>query len=152
MFLFVKYYEKFNSVSNLPMDRWDKIHKTNQLKYLFKKDVNVLNNETLQETWAKIYNEYLIEFGLSPNYKQILKLKREIAIKQADFINSGDRILLTYINIDKENLRILTKPNGKISNFKDNIINIEKIQGVKINPLTITVLEYYTYLNNLSNG
>ena len=36
--------------------------------------------------------------------------------------------------------------------FKDNLISIEKIQGVRINTKEITVSEYYNYLKNLSNG
>lgn len=135
------------------MHVWDKIHDTNDLSLLFKKKINKeIDKSKLSNVWAKIYNEYIIDFGLSENYKDIIELKREIAIKQAKFIATGDRLLLTFIGLDKENLKVLTKPKGKSINFKKNVTAIEKIQGIRIDPLKITVLEYFNYLKNLSNG
>lgn len=148
----MRFYDKYNSISNLPLYIWEEIHKTNKLSYLIKTKVEVKNCPQLASIWANIYNEYLLEFGLSEKYNDILNLKRQIAIKQAEYIITNDRILLTYINLDKENLKVLTKPIAKVSNFRENIINIEKIQGVKINPMNITVLEYFNYLKHLSNG
>lgn len=131
---------------------WDKIHETSELKYLFLKEINIDNCDRLQKDWAKIYNEYLLEFGLSDRYKNILELKKQIAIKQANFIETSDRIWITYVNLDKETLKVLNEKTEKVVNFKENITSIEKIQGVRINPLRITALEYFNYLKHLSNG
>lgn len=131
---------------------WDKIHKTNELKHLFKGRVNVENNDNLVNLWSSIYNEYLDEFGINDNYLEILKIKREIALKQAEYLLKSDRIMLTYIALEREKLKDLVKPSEKPSDYRKNIIDIEKIQGVKINPLEITALEYFTYLKNLKNG
>lgn len=131
---------------------WDKIHKTNELKYLFKGKVNLENNDNLVSLWSSIYNEYLDEFGINDNYLEILKIKREIALKQAEYLLKSDRIMLTYIALEREKLKDLVKPSEKPSDYRKNIIDIEKIQGVKITPLEITALEYFTYLKNLKNG
>lgn len=134
------------------MVNWDKIHETGELKYLFRKEIEFENCDQLKRDWAKIYNEYILEFGLSEKYKQILKLKEEIAIKQAEFLETNNRVLINYISLDKERLKDITKTTEKVVNFKKNVTNIEKIQGIRINPLTITALEYFNYLRNLSNG
>ena len=54
------------------MWNWEKIHSTSELKYLFINRISIDNSEELEKIWRKIYDEYLIEFGLSQDYKDIL--------------------------------------------------------------------------------
>lgn len=130
---------------------WEKIHETNELKHLFIKSVEI-DNKYLTKEWESIYNQYLTEFGISEKYQSLLEIKRKIAIKQAKYILTKDRILLTEISLEKESLKTLGSGEIKTVSFRQNCINIEKSQGVKINPLKITVLDYFTYLKHLSNG
>lgn len=130
---------------------WEKIHETNELKHLFIKSIEI-DNKLLTKEWEGIYNQYLKEFGISEKYQSLLESKRKIAIKQAKYILTKDRILLTEINLEKEALKTLDSGEIKTVSFRQNCINIEKSQGVKINPLKITVLDYFTYLKHLSNG
>ena len=105
--LLSKYADKYGSIDDLPMYNWKKIHDTDELKWLFVNKQEIENNDLLEARWAAIYDEYLNEFGLSDEYKEILNVKRKIANLQADYIIKGDRLMLNYINIEKNALESL---------------------------------------------
>ena len=150
--LLSKYSSKYSSIDDLPMYNWKKIHDTNELKWLFVTKQEVENNELLERRWALIYDEYLNEFGLSDEYKEILKVKRKIANLQADYIIKGDRVILNFINIEKNALESLYDTSKKGSSFRDSLVHLEKMQGIKINTKQITVADYYNYLRSIKNN
>ena len=150
--LLSKYGNKYSSIDDLPMYNWKKIHDTDELKWLFVTKQEVENNELLERRWALIYDEYLNEFGLSDEYKEILKVKRKIANLQADYIIKGDRVLLNFINIEKNALESLYDTSKKGSTFRDSLVHLEKMQGIKINTKQITVADYYNYLRSIKNN
>ena len=147
-----KYLNKYSSIDDLPMYNWKKIHDTNELKWLFVTKQEVENNELLEKRWALIYDEYLNEFGLSDEYKEILNVKRKIANLQADYIIKGNRITLNYINIEKNALESLYDSSKKGSSFRESLVHLEKMQGIKINTKQITVADYYNYLRSIKNN
>jgi hypothetical protein len=117
------------------------------------KKITVYNDKILNKLWEDIYNEYLGEFGLSDNYEEILKQKKKIASLQADYLITGDRILINYVNIEKEQLKVLTKRDKtKDITFREGIAQLEKSQGFKINTRQLSVADYYNYLISLKNG
>jgi len=134
------------------MYNWQKIHDTNELKWLFIDNVKCENTKELETIWAGIYDEYLSEFGLSDEYKDILKIKRRIAMFQADYIEKEDRILLNYINIEKNALKSMYDTSKKGSSFRDSLVHLEKMQGIKINTKEITVADYYNYLRSIKQN
>ena len=150
--LLLRYADKYVSIDDLPMYNWKKIHDTDELKWLFVKKQEVENNELLERRWAAIYDEYLNEFGLSQEYKEILKVKRKIANLQADYIIKGDRIILNYINIEKNALESLYDSSKGGSSFRESLVHLEKMQGIKINTKQITVADYYNYLRSIKNN
>jgi len=149
--LLLRFSKKYSSIDDLPMYNWKKIHDTNQLKWLFASKVDCENNLELETLWGRIYDEYLHEFGLSKEYQDILKLKRKIANLQADYIVKGDRMVLNYINIEKNALESLYDTSKKGSTFRESLIHLEKMQGIKINTMEITVADYYNYLRSIKN-
>lgn len=117
------------------------------------KKITVYNDKILNKLWEDIYNEYLGEFGLSDNYEEILKQKKKIASLQADYLITGDRIIINYVNIEKEQLKVLTKRDKtKDITFREGIAQLEKSQGFKINTRQLSVADYYNYLIALKNG
>ncbi len=150
--LLSKYSKKYSSIDDLPMYNWKKIHDTNELKWLFVTKQEVENNELLEKRWALIYDEYLNEFGLSDEYKEILNVKRKIANLQADYIIKGDRVILNFINIEKNALESLYDTSKKGSSFRESLVHLEKMQGIKINTKQITVADYYNYLRSIKNN
>jgi len=148
----LRFSRKYSSIDDLPMYNWKKIHDTDELKWLFVGKVKCENTIELEKLWGNIYDEYLGEFGLSQDYKDILNVKRKIANLQADYIIKGDRILLNYINIEENALQSLYDSNKGGSTFRDSLVHLEKMQGIKINTKTITVADYYNYLRSIKNN
>ena len=134
------------------MYNWKQIHDTNELKWLFVKKSKCENTKELEIIWSTIYDEYLKEFGLSEEYKEILKIKRRLAMYQADYIEKEDRILLNYINIEQNALESMYDTTKKGSSFRDSLVHLEKMQGIKINTKEITVADYYNYLRSIKNN
>ena len=133
------------------MYNWKKIHDTNDLKWLFVKKVNVENNQELECLWSKIYDEYLIEFGLSEQFKEIINIKKKIAQLQADYIIKQDKVLVNFINVEKNNLKQVYETSKQGSTFRESLVHLEKMQGIKINTREITVADYYNYLRSIKN-
>jgi hypothetical protein len=134
------------------MYNWKQIHDTNELKWLFVKKSKCENTKELEIIWSTIYDEYLKEFGLSEEYKEILKIKRRLAMYQADYIEKEDRILLNYINIEQNALESMYDTTKKGSSFRDSLVHLEKMQGIKINTKEITVADYYNYLRSIKEN
>ena len=150
--LLLRYAKKYSSIDDLPMYNWKKIHDTDELKWLFVNKVDCENTLELESLWGSIYDEYLEEFGLSEEYKEILNVKRKIANLQAEYIIKGNRITLNYINIEKNALESLYEANKKGSTFRDSLVHLEKMQGIKINTKQITVADYYNYLRSIKKN
>ena len=148
----MKYSDKYSSIDDLPMYNWKQIHDTNELKWLFTDKQEIENSFELELIWSNIYDEYLSEFGLSEEYKEILKVKRRIGMLQADYIIKEDRLTLNYINIEKNALESLYGTTKTGSSFRDSLVHLEKMQGIKINTKEITVADYYNYLRSIKNN
>lgn len=134
------------------MYNWQKIHETGELSWLFNKRVKIDNTTELELVWANIYDEYLHIFGLSNDFKEVLELKKSIAIQKADYIIKEDRVLLNYIAVDEERLKSLYEKTKGGADFRESLIHIEKMQSIKINTKKITVADYYNYLRWLNKS
>ena len=71
---------------------------------------------------------------------------------QADYIEKEDRILLNYINIEQNALESMYDTTKKGSSFRDSLVHLEKMQGIKINTKEITVADYYNYLRSIKEN
>jgi len=146
--LYHRFCKKYTSIHNLPIYNWNKIHETGDLGYLFL-EYKKSDFKGLIHLWDSIYSEYIKEFGLSKEYKEILKLKVNIAKQKADYISTGDRIKLNFIALDESRLQEIEKKEPKQSIHKT-LMHIEKAQGVRITDKNTTVYEFYNYINNIN--
>jgi len=146
--LYHRFCKKYTSIHNLPIYNWNKIHETGDLGYLFL-EYKKSDFKGLIHLWDSIYSEYIKEFGLSKEYKEILKLKVNIAKQKADYIHSRDRIKLNFIALDESRLQEIEKKEPKQSIHKT-LMHIEKAQGVRITDKNTTVYEFYNYINNIN--
>lgn len=150
--LLLRFSRKYSSIDDLPMYNWQKIHETNEFKWLFVNNNEIENSQELECLWSKIYDEYLIEFGLSDEFKQIIELKKKIADLQADYILKEDKVLINFINVEKNALRQLYETSKQGSTFRESLVHLEKMQGIKIKTKEITVADYYNYLRSIKNN
>lgn len=149
--LLLRFAKRYDSIDNLPMYNWKKIHDTGEHKWLFKAKVEIEGNEELAKSWANIYDEYLAEFGISKQFEEILNKKKQIAILKADYITKNDRVLLNFISVEENALESLYGTSEQGTSFRESLVHLEKMQGIKINTRKITVADYYNYLRSIKN-
>ena len=139
----------YDSIENLPIWNWWKITETGELVYLYKNIDKAKEDFTLLEIWTNIHNEYLVSYGLTEDFKSVLKLKKKWIEKQAAFIESGDRFKLTEIDII--NAQIAESINTENSMSKEDIIIfLEEKLGREIDTKVLTVKKYLDYINYYS--
>jgi hypothetical protein len=144
--------EVFSSIDDLPQWNWNMIHKTGNLAYIKKlksyRKVEIDDSLVLEQIWLSIYDEYLEEFGLSKEYKDILERKKDIARMKNEFILTDNRSLLNFIKIEELELEATFDKSEGMS-FESVVNGIEKLQRIPIKIKEITVYEYNNYLRTL---
>lgn len=139
--------ETYNSVDDLPIKIWFKIHDTGDLSLLCKgKQIYFDGLEILFET---IYNEFISRFGFSDEYLSDLERKKRLANLQADFIITKQRHFKTLIAVEKEIQRQNAKDVSK-QDLEITLAKISKYYGFKLSSRDLTVAEYYSYINNIN--
>jgi hypothetical protein len=80
-----------------------------------------------------------------------MEKKRSIALLKIEFIENGDLALQTIIEIaELELAEIESRFTGKGS-FWNLKATIEKLVGFRIDAKTVTVVEFYSYIENLKS-
>jgi len=141
----------FNSIEELPIWNWWKIAETGNLIYLQRLDFYDGENYSFkaQELWNKLQNEYLVEFGVTDEFRQVLELKKKWIDKKTDYLLTGERFKLTEIDIIE--IELNETINDKIIVDKDDtLIMLEQKLGRELEPKSISVKKYYKYINHFS--
>lgn len=133
-----------------------KIHEEHNLAYLVRTDtlhigkrkVNKLREIALASIWNQIMEEYIKRFGFTEEYLEIVRKQKEIAQHQMKRIITGDRTIETFIQICKNELKQMQNDMTG-SNFWELKGHIEKGMGFVINPMRVTVAEFYSYIKIL---
>jgi hypothetical protein len=151
IYLSSKYFQKryYQSVEELPVWNWWKIHETRDLKYLLKQNKKLtLHADAI---FDKIYSEFISIFGVGENYKQYLEKLKEIAIAEIDMVLYKDPSMETFIDIMKVELEEIKNANSG-GTYMDTAIAVEKSMGFKLNTKEISVKEYYSYIKSLEKN
>lgn len=140
----------YNSIEILPLWNWWKIAETGNLVYLYKREIYKGEDWSLSDKWDIIMNEFLNDYGLTPEYQELLRLKKEWIEKRTDYLLNGmDRFLMfesELIEIDiKDAMSIKIK-----AKKEDTVIMLEEKLGRELDPKKITVKKYHDYINYYS--
>ena len=144
----------YDTIDDLPIKIWFDVHMTSDYSLLLKNH-EPLNSQELEfcfECWEKMYNQYIDQFGLSEEFLEDLNQQIEIANYRADFIITGDRYLLTLIKVGEARLEMDKKDTEKPAHLETILARMSKHYGFKLNSKELTVVQYYSYLNTISNG
>jgi hypothetical protein len=137
----------WQDIENMPIYNWIKILETGDLKYLFKNEKGRVT-KALGRLWLDLQQQYINEFGLDQNFKQQIRLKRELLELNADFIITRDNFLLNLIRIKETDIREL---NGKKAfQFYEVLDHVEKYKGFQIDPKQTSVKKWYWTLKNMA--
>ena len=144
----------YNSIDELPIKIWFDIHKTVNFKKLLKSG-ECKNEKTyikLFELWQKSYNEFIERFGLSDEFLSDLQIEIKIANLQADLIITKQKHLNTLIKIEQEKMRINNFEISEPADIESILAKMSKYYGFKLSSRELTTAEYYSYLNNITDG
>ena len=110
------------------------------------------------EAWFKIYDSYIDEFGLSKQYNKMLNTLKKKATLELDYTIKRDKFLLTLLEIEQQNLKLLLDNNGVGVTINESLVHLSKFVGYWLRPKDITTREYFTLLkeveriNKIENG
>ena len=142
----------FNSIDELPIWNWWRIAESGNLIYLHKGNYD--KEDYTYEAyllWNKLQNEYLDEFGITDEFRQILELKKKWISKKTEFLLTGERFKLT--EIDMIEAEISETSSVKTANKKeDSIIILERKLGFPLDDKILSVKKYYNYINHFSKN
>ena len=104
------------------------------------------NEESDIEAWQKIYDSYILEYGLSDMYKKLLNAMKKKALLEVDFIITRERFKLTEIEMQIANLDAMMMNKGSGITIEQSLIHLSKWMGSWINVKTITTREYFNLM------
>lgn len=104
----------------------------------------------LSDAFTSIQNQFVDRFGLSSEYADYLNKRREILELRREKIVSGDESIETIINIAIKELEQMKKGLARAESFNEIKANMEQALGFQINPLTVSVSEFYSYISSLN--
>jgi len=141
--------EYFNSIEELPIWNWWKIAETGNLIYLHKDSDYKENDYSIVKIWDALQDEYLNEFGITEDFREMLSLKKKWIIKKSEYLLTGDRFILNDID------RIESEIDSSTSNISmvkkdDTVIMLEEKLSFPLDPKKMSVKKYYSYINYYS--
>jgi hypothetical protein len=144
----------FTTIDELPVKVWFDIHKTGDSTKLLKKILVLKDNILIElnDVWAKIYDEFITRFGLSDEFMADLRTEINIANLQAEYIITGQKHLITLIKVEQEKKRLNDLDFKEPTELESILAKMSKYYGFKLSSRDLTVVEYYSYLNNIGNG
>ena len=144
----------YNSIDELPIKIWFDIHKTVNFKKLLKSGECKIEKTYIKlfELWQKLYNEFIERFGLSDEFLSDLQIEIKIANLQADLIITKQKHLNTLIKIEQEKMRINNFEISEPADIESILAKMSKYYGFKLSSRELTTAEYYSYLNNITDG
>jgi hypothetical protein len=134
-------------LENLPLKNWIKI--SNGDYTYTRKNLNKGNKRKDLKAYELINDNYIERFGLSKSYLKLLNILRKKALLELDFVISGNRAKLTQIEIEESNLKNSFQNKGKSTTIEATLIHISKFLNTWVNVDTITVLEYFSLVEEL---
>lgn len=145
----------YNSIDDLPIYNWNKVHETGELKHLLHDPSRKLKAPELNQLpalWRKIYDEYIERFGIGDTTLSMLEKEKRIAELQIEKIQTGDENIQTFIEIEEISLNRKKIEAEQMSvDFYETKANIEKCLGFMINAKICTVIEFYNYIKSIEN-
>jgi len=147
-----KYYSKcYEGIYDLPILNWQMINDKKDLKYFIKegeKLKGIFLDYFLRDLWEKTLDEFILKFGFSEHFLQIIRKKKEIANLKAEQIITGKKGLTAFIKIAEAELQELIGDENGGGNFYS-IKGALDIAGFNIDVKKTTVAEFYTHIETL---
>lgn len=136
----------YTSITDLPIYNFDVMCKTGDVSYLLKDGKDEFPEYLDEiELWSNIYNEFLDTFGLSDNFKKYLKLRAKATKLYKEALVDGKTHKITFAKLaDLQAIDAVKETSeGDLSRTS---ASLSKYYGFRINPMEVSVKEYYSYI------
>jgi hypothetical protein len=151
--LFTKKSRKYyTSLSELPYYRWRKAIK-GDFQFCRIEDADTFNIEDVN-VFKKLYNEYLELFGADADFDKVFNIKIKLVKLIDRYIQTNDKSLLTFIEIEKINLKqIEDEKNAQPKTNEDKIlIHLSKWLGFSVmDDKKMTVVQFMNLVEEYNN-
>ena len=134
----------FLTIDKLTMDRWLKCQEGDLTA--LRVDPAIGSEEQDFVAWELVNQNYIETFGVSRKHVRYLQLQKELLIVRLEMLITGDKFLLNRIDdIEREmtSVFISDQPN---QNITTTFIHLSKFMGYRITAETISVLEFFTMI------
>lgn len=144
--------EAYQSIDDMPILKWYKLHQTRELKFLLIKPQELNEEKTifLRKIWSQLSEEFIDRFGFSRSFLAILEKKRQRAIYQLNIIITGDKSDQTWIDILTEEIDAMEKANGG-SDIHETKTTLERYLKFRIDLNLCSVSEFQYYIKSIAN-
>lgn len=147
-------YKIYNHIDNFPLHNYIQISETNDLRYLLVlpdyfelPEIDKKTDNKLNEIWENINDEIIEYTGIPNDFKEILKVKKAIALMKVKLMMTNDRSLETLIELkERELINIFPKQKQDIN---ESIIALELILKLQIDIYKTSVKKYFSYISFL---
>ena len=137
--------EYFRTMDELTLFNWIKI---NDGDTTFIRKNKSKGTAQMDEYWFnKIYDEYIVEFGLSELHKKMLVAMKKRAMLECDFIITGEQFKITEIEVQIAKIDSMLRNNGSGMSIEQTLIHMSKWMGAWLNSKTISVRDYFNLMN-----
>lgn len=145
-----KKFEYFNSIDDMPIYNFLKIQETNDLGWVMKEkgDYTKRQQPLLEHALQLITDQYIDTYGISDQYRRILRLQGDLRVLEMEYIITGEKINLTFIELKKAELKVAVDQ----SQSKETVsvkVHAEKYMGRAINMRETSVRDFYDILREL---
>jgi len=142
--MFVAQY--YNNIDTMPIYNYLQVVDHGNMSALIRKQG--LFKPDFTKAFENIQRQIVARFGIAESYKEVLELRREIALLQIELHVTGDRSCNTEIRIADAELKALIERKTSTSDeIKD---YLEKYKGFHLSLHQITVAEWFGYVKNYS--
>jgi hypothetical protein len=143
-----KYGKKYSGIEDLPMYNWLELTKQgtplSDAGYLLVTYKKVTPTVELKVLWTKIYDQYIKEIGLTPDYRALLEAMKQCTQAMIDSALEPSSLNATKEARAKKIIELMTT--GKVGKFSEFVAAVEKYMGLRVDLKTISVERFYSYV------
>ena len=132
----------YQSIDEIPLFNWQKCL-NGELKYVHLELKEETDN---QESFNKLYDEFLQKRGVNKEYKKYLDILKKKALLQCEFLITKDDFKLTQIEIEDAKIVSLQKTSESGLSIEKTLIYLGKWLGYRLDWKVITVTEFYSIM------
>jgi hypothetical protein len=135
----------YDSIENMPLYNWEKCQ-NGDLTFC-----RVNNDETSEaldgKAWEILNYEYMEIFGVSRHHRKYLELQKRKTMLELELIETGNRFLNNKIRqVSDEIQNVFRADKDKQMTYDSSLIYLSKFMGFNQDKRTITVLRYFTMI------